>query len=166
MNIRTLFRMAALALIASLSCGNVAGQQTIAQDYSIDKKTADIELTDKLRAFRCTSGAEADSIFRSLLGRYAPEGELPLHITHRRYGKLQPELSMTLKNFICLFMDDFDFYCSVGETEGKDVSLTLILRHKKIRFIHMLLANGKTEDFLSGRQTVGADLYSFIPQKF
>jgi hypothetical protein len=158
--------MAVVALIASLACGNVCGQQTITQDYNIDKKTADMELTDNLRTFRCISAAAADSVCRSLLGRYAPEGELPLNITHRRYGKLQPELSMTLKNFICLFMEEFDFYCSVGETDGKNVSLTLILRHKNIRFIHMLLANGRTEEFLSGKKAVEADLYSYIPQKF
>ncbi|GHT62431.1 hypothetical protein AGMMS50239_15720 [Bacteroidia bacterium] len=133
-------------------------------DYNIDKKTADLELTDSLLNFRCEKNDVSDSIYISLFSQYAPEEGFTLGLIHRRYGTLPPEINIAMKDFICMFFDDFDFYISIVENEEHILNFTIILKHKTLQFIHMLLATTNKKALVSGKETVKADFYTYIPQ--
>ncbi|MDR1499918.1 MAG: hypothetical protein LBI58_02950 [Tannerellaceae bacterium] len=159
------FKTAIAIVIMLFACCNVRAQSGGFDAYgNIDKKTSDAALTRAMQNFQCAGNAGIDSVYSSLLTEYTSRRDIGLEITHRRYGSLPPEISMPLKDFICLFKKDFDFYCSIDEKDRNDLSVTIILKHKTFDYIHMLLAKTTRNALATGRPRVKADMYSFIPQ--
>ena len=147
------------------SCIRVSGQSTARIPATdINKKTADEALTDSLCVFRCQQNNAADSIFTNLFGNYTKSKTVPIGILHRRYGSLPPEINMSLTDFLCMFKDDFDFYCAIDEQKGRMLNITLVLKHKVYDYIHMLLIRPSQQEFAKGDKRLTADFYTFIPQ--
>jgi len=130
----------------------------------INKKTADEALTDSLSAFRCQHNNVADSIFNNFFSNYTKRKTVPIGILHRRYGVFPPEIDMSFSDFICMFMDDFDFYCAIDEKQNQMLNITLVLKHKIYDYIHMLLIHSSQQEFANGNKRVIADFYTYIPQ--
>jgi len=130
----------------------------------INKKTADQALTDSLSVFQCRCNNAADSIFMNLFSRYTKCKTIPISILHRRYGTLPPEIDMSFADFLCMFMDDFDFYCAIDEQKNQMINITLVMKHKTYDYIHMLLIHSSQQDFAKGENRLQADFYTYIPQ--
>ena len=152
--------------IMIFSCFQVSGQSRARIPATgINKKTADEALTDSLSAFRCQHNSDAaDSTFNSLFGYYTKCKTIPIGILHRRYGKTPPVIKMSLTDFICMFMDDFDFYCSIDEHKNQILNVTLVLKHKTYDYIHMLLIHSSQPEFVNCTKRIMADFYTYIPQ--
>jgi hypothetical protein len=132
---------------------------------AINKKEADEKMTEQLKHFRCKSeNVLVDSIYVNMFQEYTPSDDLTLAVIHRRYGKLPPEIDIRLKDFLCLFMDEFNLYCSINELENKTLNLTLMLQHKTRRYVHMLVVKTTKSDFTAAHKPVKADFYTYIPQ--
>jgi len=144
------------------ACGQSHNSRIPATD--INKKTADEALTDSLIVFQCRHNNTADSIYNNLFGHYTKRKTIPLGILHRRYGSVPPEINISFADFICMFMDDFDFYCAVDEKKNQALNITLVLKHKSYDYIHMLLIHSSQQDFANGDKLIKADFYTYIPQ--
>jgi hypothetical protein len=134
-------------------------------DGGFNKKEADAALTDSLQNFTCSNEKFTDSIYKSILGKHADDAPLQLSIIHRRYGTLPPAVTMTMRDLMCMFIDDFDIYFSVEEGADGTVSITTVFSHKTFNYIHLLVAKTAKRDFVQRKRPVKADFYSFIPQK-
>ncbi len=146
-------------------CAPISGQSFMQNPaLDINKKEADEALTDSLCVFTCQQNHLADSIFTNLFGQYTTCKTLPIAITHRRYGDVPPEIDMSFNDFICMFMDDFDFYCTIDEHKGKKVRVTLVLRNRVYDYIHMMLIDSTRQEISKGNVRMNADFYTYIPQ--
>jgi len=88
-----------------------------------------------------------------------------LHVTHRMYGNFSPDFDISLKEFLCYFQDDFDFFAAVSSPDSKQLKLTAILRNKEYNFIHLLLISAPVENIFSQDGLLTAEFYSNIPQQ-
>ncbi|MDR1631724.1 MAG: hypothetical protein LBR97_02410 [Dysgonamonadaceae bacterium] len=151
--------------VMSFSCIQMSGQSyTRIPATDINKKTADEALTDSMSVFRCRHNNAADSIFNNLFDHYTKCKTIPIGILHRRYGLVTPEIDMSLQDFICMFMNDFDFYCAIDEQKNQMLNITLVLKHKIYDYIHMLLIHSSQQELTDGDKRIRADFYTYIPQ--
>jgi len=154
-----------LSILLTMAFVDISAQTIDVSDL-IDKKTSDAELTEELKNFVCNNPEFTDSLYHSILGKYAYGAPFLLSITHRRYGEIPPPIAMTLEDLICMFFDEFDIYFSVEEAADGMVSLTTVFSHKAFNYLHMLVAKIPRREFLQRRHAIKADFYSYIPQKF
>ncbi|NDV46765.1 hypothetical protein D0T49_06865 [Paludibacter sp. 221] len=89
---------------------------------------------------------------------------LCLHITHRMYGGVLPEFTLSLNEFVSLFKDDFNFYCGMQKSQTDAVKITVLLHSKDYNFAHMLLIETAKGDIFAKNGIVKANLYTNIPQ--
>ena len=75
----------------------------------INKKEADLKLTEMLLNYRCDTNILADSIYHELFQAYTDIDTLNLSIIHRRYGSLPPVINIPMKDFLCLFYGRFQY---------------------------------------------------------
>ncbi|MDR2385349.1 MAG: hypothetical protein LBD80_06790 [Tannerella sp.] len=87
-----------------------------------------------------------------------------LEVKHHGYGNLQPEIRISLKDFVCLFRNDFNLYCAVRDKETDEMSITLVLYNKYLDYIHLLSVTTTKTQVLQRKDILKADFYSNIPQ--
>jgi hypothetical protein len=118
---------------------------------------------------------ETDSIFYVLDSKDYPvasisnlfQGQISganikLDLNHKGYGKIQSQVTISLKDFICFFKDDYDFYCAVQEKGEDNIDITLVLYHKDLNYIHMLTVKSTTDRVMAKNGALKADFYSNI----
>jgi hypothetical protein len=89
---------------------------------------------------------------------------LRLKITHRRYGNFTPEFEIPLREFTCLFKQDFNIYSGIQNGSKERVKLAVILQSKSYNFIHMLLINTTKEQLFVEDGIINANFFTNIPQ--
>ena len=103
--------------------------------------------------------------FLNLIMKNMGELNHKLHVTHRMYGNFSPDFDVSLKEFLCYFQDDFNFYTAVTSPDSKQLKLTAILRNKEYNYIHLLLISTPVENIFRQNGQLTAEFYSNIPQQ-
>jgi len=88
-----------------------------------------------------------------------------LHVTHRMYGDFSPDFDISLHEFLCYFMEEYDFFSAATSSDNKQMKLTVILRNKEYNYIHLLLVSAPVENVFSYNGLLTAEFYSNIPQQ-
>jgi hypothetical protein len=92
-------------------------------------------------------------------------GGVKLDMTHRMYGFSSPKLEIELKDFMCFFRNDFDFY--VAPSDGGDgmLKLIVVLHNTDFNYSHLLLITAPTDAVFRDRGVLQADFYSNVPEQ-
>ncbi|MDR1161337.1 MAG: hypothetical protein LBK45_03265 [Tannerellaceae bacterium] len=86
-----------------------------------------------------------------------------LKLTHI-YNSHPSEITIPLTDFICLFKNEFESFCSILSNEDGAIKITLILHHKEYNYIHMLSAETSIRNILYQEGSIDADFHSNISQ--
>jgi len=166
MNGEHTYRFLLFATLIALLSAFASSQEVVISpsDSRFNKKIADENLTDSLSNFKCSNSAFADSTYNALFDKYTSSDNIVLDIKHLRYGLEPPIISIPLKDFFCMFKDDFNLFCNIRDEDDDNIKITIILQHKIHPFIHMLLVETTKEAFEKGEDNIKSDFYSYIPQ--
>lgn len=89
-----------------------------------------------------------------------------LLITHRKYGRFTPEISIPLLNFLQCFSNDFVTYCHTGYNSKGKLETIAVFSHTKLNYIHLLRVSIDEKQLFATRPVLKADFYSNIPQQY
>jgi len=88
-----------------------------------------------------------------------------LHVTHRMYGNFSPDFDVSLKEFLCFFHDDYDFFAAASRPEPQKLKLTVVMHSKDYNFIHLLMISSSLDNIFNQDGMLTAEFYSNIPQQ-
>ena len=88
-----------------------------------------------------------------------------LHVTHRMYGNFSPDFDISLREFLCYFHDDFDFFAATSSSEANRLKLYVVLHNKDYNYIHLLTVTAPVENIFRQDGRLTAEFYSNIPQQ-
>jgi hypothetical protein len=155
-------------------------------DYTEETFTPDIERKIVIRKGKSflskiinndTYFIKSDDQYKLLLSKEYPEESLSnliienlenpglkLNITHRMYGFFSPDFEIELKDFICYFKDNFNFYTASSGVNAGILKLTVVIHNTDFNYAHLLLITTPVENLFQENGIIKADFYSNIPQ--
>lgn len=89
-----------------------------------------------------------------------------LLITHRKYGRFTPEITIPLLNFLQCFSDEFVTYCHTGHNSKGELETIVVFSHTKLNYIHLLRVAIDEQQLFAANPVLKADFYSNIPQQY
>lgn len=89
-----------------------------------------------------------------------------LQLTHRKYGRFTPEISMPLINFLEFFRKEFVLTCHTGYNKKGDLETIVVFNHMTLDYIHLLRVRSNKQQLFEPETILKGDFYSNIPQHY
>lgn len=89
-----------------------------------------------------------------------------LLLTHRKYGRFTPEISMPLVNFLDFFRKEFVLTCHTGYNKKGNLETIVVFNHKTLNYIHLMRVRSDKQQLFEPETLLKGDFYSNIPQHY
>ena len=89
-----------------------------------------------------------------------------LQLTHRKYGRFTPEISIPLINFLDFFRKEFILTCNTKYNKKGELETIIVFSHKTLNYIHLMRVRANKQQLFEPETILKGDFYSNIPQHY